>query len=216
MREKARVNVLCMWCTVACISFTATKAVGTTVYDSINSDLSYSATGGIQNYPVDDVELHAFSFTSSSSVSLEQIDLLTMGNYASPQPPAGSLYLMTDNGGVPGTLLSSWGFSLPTEPIGIVSLPEPSFVPVSLSAGQKYWIVVSDPVPGTAVWLPLATTTTQTQLTMVSGSAWQPLTYWSDAQFRVQGTPVPEPGSFVLAAIAALALVAIRRGRRAH
>lgn len=194
--------------------------------------------GNLDNTPVlpDGVALYttipgavdyAFGFLmpSGTSYSLDSL-ILTLGVDAGdpadiPGAPVVTAALYGDASGVPGGLLAS--FTQPTIPaaIGAADYTLTPITPFDLQAGSTYWLTVSGDFGGPALaelfWevrnnqVPSGIATSQGYL-IDAGGGWGPWTASSPA-LQINGTPVPVPAplALMLAGLAGIGAVRLRR-----
>jgi hypothetical protein len=145
------------------------------------------------------------AFTPSSNAFLTQIDVAVWWESGTNSV---ILTLDSDNSGIPGTVIDSWTLNnLP--PFGICCTAETATAlsPISLTAGDQYWIVVAPGASNTrAGW---TNTNTLGRLADQADGPFVPGTSTLSA-FEVDGVETPEPSSTLLVA-AALALIVLRR-----
>ena len=105
-----------------------------------------SVTGQNQTFDPGDIEMIAQAFTSSGNFTLTDVKLpLQSGETLTG---TANIYLTTNNGGVPGTVLESW-LGVTGEPFALPQLNAITLTSVlnpALSSGAEYWLVVG---PGT-------------------------------------------------------------------
>jgi len=208
------------------IAFAPLRAVCDTVYTNLGPNNSFNSSS---DWTVSGLSsqvgffAEAENFTPTSNFVLTQIDLPL---FAFTQGSADNISLAVSANGVPGAALESWsGVQLPgLTPNTVVQLLA-SGSPITLSAGQQYWVVVQPAAATTWTgwfWNSTGdingTNGVSFACTACGPGFGIPETTVQRAAFDVQGTPVspvPEPGSFVLLCSGVLGLVGLRRLRSA-
>lgn len=120
------------------------------------------------------------------------------------------LWLMSDAGGAPGSIIESFSF---TGAMGVLGQMNPPLTAVSvlrpeLQAGTQYWLIASAPAADTdAAWNLNNQGATGPLAFRWSGGAWG-ITSDTQGAFRIQD--IPEPGSFLLL-LTGLGLLALKR-----
>jgi hypothetical protein len=176
-----------------------------------NSYISGSAWGIATNYAFGE------SFTPGANYDFADAQLAMSGDGTNPQV---YLYLESDNGGQPGSILDAMAQQFTMVPLPGSSVD--TFYCTScptLSAGTTYWIVASTENGQTALWN-MNSTGTSAFATSYSGSPngpWYVATRVGGA-LEVDGTPLtsstPEPGSLALLATGVAGLGFLLRRKR--
>ena len=138
------------------------------------------------------------AFTPVSSFNLGQIDF-AIGYLDAPNLV--ELWLMSDVGGAPGSVIESFSFTgvmgsfgNSNPPLSAISLLQPE-----LQAGVQYWIIASAPDTGTwAAWNQNDQGATGLLASRQSGGAWDIQSDLPQGAFRIQDADIPEPGTFLL------------------
>jgi len=118
-----------------------------------------------------------------------------------------------DNGGLPGTILDQTTITAPTDP-AVVTATFAGTTP--LTSGQQYWVWLSGHDDEWTAWYYNNTSDSGLRALAVNlstGGSWTSDTN-TRTVFRVEGTPVPEPGAVVLLVLGAVGLVLYRRKRK--
>ena len=157
----------------------------------------------------------AFEFTPASTEAVTSVDFGI--GYASGTNSV-TVDLMTDNGGVPGSVLESYSFA----GLGPFGSQDPPLTALSLSnpilaAGTNYWVVGFPGASDTYAawnWNDQAVTGPG-EFSTDGGSTWSvPTPNVSMGAFEIFGTAVPEPASLVLFGIGIAGLAVFGRRRR--
>lgn len=190
-----------------------------------NPDSSSNAAIGYNSIPSFNV-IYAQGFTTGTSLyELNSVDLplaVTGAGNGSPQ-----LQIYTDNAGNPGTALNAT-FTNPS--FGAQSVYNLNLsTPFALSASTSYWLVLSDTTAASQTkfnWYYSDTFSAPTGqngsgLTYLAaarslngGTAWTTNNAFAQTGITVNGTAVPEPGTYVLGAIATGVMSAVAHRRR--
>jgi len=147
------------------------------------------------------------AFTPSSNTLLTQIDVAVFWESGTNSV---ILTLDSDNSGIPGTVIDSWTLNnLPSFGFCCTAETVTALSPISLTAGDRYWLVIAPGASDThADWtntntLGLSADQETEDGPFIPGTG--PL-----SAFEVVGVETPEPGLTLLVA-AALALIVLRR-----
>jgi len=156
------------------------------------------------------VYTQAAQFTAAYSAKVTQVDLVLSWVWQSDA----IVYLMTDSGGKPGTVLEQYsitGIGKTDRLFSAVSLTHPL-----LTAGTKYWLAATDSngSSGRLAWY-WSSSTTGTMDVKFGSAAWQATVTQTLPAFDVMGTEIPEPLSLgMIGSGLAMLVVAGRRHRR--
>ncbi len=173
---------------------------------------TYDATqgAGIFGYP-DPNQNIAASFVPGSDYLFDSADLALL---MYPEIPGYftsntlDVWLMSDSGGLPGTIMASFSVSIPFNSSGIYTVSSASH-PL-LTSGATYWVAVSPDGSARAAWL----ANNQGLMGLAVGHFGPPFGL-NDSQltpaFRVEGTPVPEPGILILLGISMISVAGLKR-----
>ncbi len=150
------------------------------------------------------------AFTPVSSFTLGQIDFAL--GLASGTNQA-ELWLMSDAGGEPGSVIESFSFTGTMGAFGDLNPPlsATSVLQPELLAGVQYWIIASAPVEDTwAAWNLNDQGATGLHASRQFGGAWALTSDDALGAFRIQDAAIPEPGTFLLL-LGGLGLLVCRR-----
>jgi hypothetical protein len=204
---------------IAALAAASPRAAADTVFDNTNGT---NTPGGyvVGQYgafcaPCSYTLGAAFTVPAGPGYTLGQIGVLVSSASATDNQTNIGLYT-TGAGDVPGTLLESWTSGVTTT-IELLNLP--SISTIELEAGQQYWVVLgmSDPTATNYWWV-----NPYGQIGLVSNSynggpftPASPSGYGVEA-FYIDGSPTPEPSSWLLfvTGLAGLGAVAARRRAR--
>lgn len=105
------------------------------------------------------------------------------------------VYLASNNGGVPGSILESSSVTAP----GSVSVITASFSGSTiLSQDVPYWVWLSSSSDGVNGWFIQASGVTESRASRFGGGSWNSFSHNEAGAFKVAGTVVPEPISSTL------------------
>jgi hypothetical protein len=158
----------------------------------------------------------ALPFTPNKSENVADA-VLAMGNYAGNNS-AVNVFLESDNGGQPGSILASFSQQGTIPPFssggGLVTYGNCTGA-CGVNTSTQYWIVAQETDPATEqVWMWAYQDQTGTGAFNQLGSATGPWNVFDSTidGFRVDGSSVPEPGTLVMLGSGVLAVAAgIRR-----
>jgi hypothetical protein len=154
----------------------------------------------------------AASFTpSGADFFLDQVEL-AVRLFGGPNEI--NVYLMSDQGGLPGTILETFPFSgamSSVDPGSIISAN--SVAKPVLSAGTPYWLAASASVLTHAGWYQNLSGALGYAYQQ-DGGGWNSSTGATPA-FRISGTPVPEASTLLLFGLGGLVVIAWHLRRKA-
>ncbi|MGZ4788157.1 MAG: choice-of-anchor R domain-containing protein [Terriglobales bacterium] len=194
-----RASLILLVLTAALCIATMPAAAGT-IFDDFGPANSYNCcTGWTVSGPGSPPGqfIAANLFTAGASGSVGQIDLaigLVTGD------GSGTAALYTDNNGVPGTLLGSWGFTA-HQPFGGCCAIETIMINggPTLTSGTDYFMVLSaDDITWDAWNLNTVGATGLDLFSTDNGNSWNSNGIQTLGTFRILTGAVPEPGTLVL------------------
>jgi hypothetical protein len=215
-RMKSKLHY-CGLAVVVAVIFSTMSARADVLYSNLGPGDAFDASNG---YFVDGSDYFnqviGSPFTVSSTATLGDA-MLGLNNFAGSNNPV-DVYLESDAGGMPGTILATLTQSGTIPPFNTETLT--MFTPTSsltLSTGVTYWLVAGETDPGTEqAWDYAYNDTTNNVAFNQVGSPTGPWTTFSgtDVAFRIDSGSVPEPSSFMLLAAGLLGVGAIAVARR--
>jgi len=141
------------------------------------------------------------------------VDMVKIGDIATFD-----VFLDSDSGGTPGSVIEQIGFGLSATASFPASLITANTIgtPITLTAGTPYWLVVSPHQADSRVtWAGGGSVETPRAISLDGGNTW-PLVGTDALEFQIDGTPnapVPEPSTYGLLGGIAAFLFGLRRGR---
>ena len=211
---------------VAAVLAVAGQATAVPIFSTLGPGDSYHAWSGYDvgrpGYEWDRAD--QWSFIETKPYTLDSIEIVLKQVYSGCSPVGANkidVWLATDAGGVPGTLIEGWSFDGKLKIHPQILMGTSSLHPV-LDPGTNYWLVASTPDGSTwAEWIKSDPADLGVQDRKLGGSgSWQVYTNITLGAFRINATPVeippvvPVPGALVLGSIG-LGLLGYFRRRRA-
>jgi hypothetical protein len=187
------------------------------IFDSFGPGDTYQ-TGigfGLGTYADHTNAIQGFSFTPVGGPFF--LDTVEVAAGALDEPNGLLLWLMTDKGGAPGSVIEA--FTIPDLVVDFAGsiVSADSLLHPTLEAGTQYWLMGSASGPGEVVWLSVAhwnvRATASDQGLPPAPITWSLLQTSNYGAFRLSGRVVPEPATALLLACGLAGLAAIRRRR---
>ncbi len=184
---------------VVCVYFAPAASLRA---DTIFSNIAGNCCGG---EPVDGTAFDGLSlaeaFTPNQIFELSDVQLVVAPVLGAGDPNF-NVYLYSDGGGTPGSLLATLGFNLAAPADGgIVTLPMTSALDVL--SGTEYWVVLTAFNADTEIsWEAGGTQSVPTALTVPQLDGSWVANNDADLQFEIDGgnPGIPEPGTIILIA----------------
>jgi hypothetical protein len=146
----------------------------------------------------------AGEFTPAANYSLTDAQALVATGTSSTA--TFNVFLYSNKSGVPGSAIEQIGFGLTatTNPPGSLITANTVNTPITLVSGTPYWLVLAPAAANSFInWANGGSPAAPFAVSGDGGSTWGASGNVTD-QFQIDGTPVPEPSSFVLLGIATL------------
>ena len=182
-----------------------------------------STLGAISTHP----DVAARFSVGATSVYLASVDVAITLVQHSPSTPSPNLNdmdvaVITDAGGLPGSVLEMFDFVDAMGPFGVLNPPlhAVSVLRPLLNAGEQYWIaaIVPNPSSTLAGWNYNSIGDTGTSAARENQGSWFATINGGGLTnaFRVTATPIPEPSSLVLLGSALISLFLLRQKLPRH
>ncbi len=198
------------------VMFSATSAKADVLYSTLGPGGAFDSTNG---YFVDGSnffnQVIASPFTVSSTAMFSNA-MLGLNNFSGSNNPV-NVYIETDAGGVPGTILATLTQTGVIPPFNTQSLTMfTTGANLTLTVGTTYWLVAGETDPGTEQTWDFAFQDAINNVAFnQTGSPTGPWTTFTgtDVAFEINGA-VPEPSSFMLLGAGLLGAGAVAFARR--
>lgn len=189
-----------------CLLLGPTLSSAATIFDNFGPGDTYGPTDSDITGPAQ----LAFQFDVAPAGPDYQLTQIVIPLDSETAPTTTNLFLAIDDGGAPGTVVASFPTVTVLNPLPGDIFTLAPVATATLVAGQSYWLVNSPP-PGVEIgWGTYSGGAFLTGAFRLSGAgSWSP--FDSNVAFRVEGTPVPEPGTAMLIG---LSLAALSRSER--
>ena len=191
---------------VACAVLVTATLRAAVIYSSFGAGNTYNPGGG---WLIGHPEFHAdtgFGFIAGDTFRLDQVSAAIAVQSGTNQI---ELWLMSDAGFQPGSVIESFKFIGGMGPDGTMNPPltAMSVLQPELQSGAMYWLIASAPIADTfAVWNMNNQGASGPRAYREFGGSWATNISVDLGAFEIQGTAIPEPGSLLLL-VAGLALL---------
>jgi hypothetical protein len=210
--------------TIAAVLVISGNAVAVPIYSTFGPGNSYSNWAaydvGNPGYDWDRGEQFSYSCPQNLSCTLDSIEIAMRQAYIDCTPVGDNsldVWLMTDDGGKPGTIIEGWSF---VDQLGIDGkiLTGVSTLHPVLQPDTPYWLVASAPDDSTwALWPKSTPAVLGDHARKLDGNAWEVYDNLTQGAFRINATciqrppVVPAPGAVVLGSLGVVLIGYLRR-----
>jgi len=212
--------------TIAAVLIISGHAAAVPIYSTFGPGNSYSNWAaydiGNPGYEWDRGEQFMYSCPENKSCTLDSVEIALRQAYIDCIAVGANkvdVWLMTDDGGKPGTIIEGWSFVNQLGIDGKILTGVSTLQPV-LQPDTPYWLVASTPDASTwALWPKSTPTVLGEHGRKLDGDPWEIYNNITQGAFRINATciekppVVPAPGAIVLSSIGVAILGYIRRRR---